>query len=263
MKSFGALIAACCVGVVLFFLDRVGYLSHYRAVSERTLISFVSSAGLAREKLLQPFQYMQDVRELQQYIRDLESERAELLAEKERANKEQTEFETWKEHRELQNQFLPTWLILTNSASIPMGSQQDIESGSMVLAHGVMIGRVRDVRPQFSSVELLVAMQTKLPVRIRELNIEGVLERDGDHVVLTHLDSQAKIVEGLIVTTVGDDRGLLPFIPLGRVSRVLSSESEPSQRVEIELLITPTNGMPVVVLPTLEHSAQQKGVGND
>ncbi|HKY74278.1 MAG TPA: rod shape-determining protein MreC, partial [Patescibacteria group bacterium] len=66
--------------------------------------------------------------------------------------------------------------------------------------------------------------------------------------VITHVNSEHPLLEGQTVTTIGDDRGMLPFLPIGTIEKVLSSASDPFQSAEVRIALHVRNGMPVSVL---------------
>lgn len=217
---------------------------------ERMVIPFVASAGQARAMSLIPQQFLIDKQRLLDKVAELEQKQAELIGVQQQAKTDQDEFLAWKENHQLSEKFISTSLLLANRAVLPIGALQGIQPGAMVVAHGAMIGTVTEVQPQFAFVELLENTQNKLSVRVRELNVVGLLEKDGSTIILSHINSPSRLEKGQVITTTGDGEGILPFIPLGKIFRVVNSPSEPFQRAELDLLIHPTNGMAVSVLQT-------------
>lgn len=244
------LIIVCGVAVLCMLADRFGLLKPARALMERMVIPFVASAGQVRAITSTPQRLLKDRQKLLNKIAELEQKQAELIAVQQQDQTDQSEFMAWKENHQLSAKFISTSLVLANNAVLPIGSMQGVQSGAMVVAHGAMIGIVTEVQPQFAFVELLESTQNKLSVRVRELNAIGLLEKDGSTVILSHINSLSSLEKGQVVTTTGDGEGILPFIPLGKILRVVSSPSEPFQRAELDLLIHPTNGMAVSVLQT-------------
>jgi rod shape-determining protein MreC len=244
----------CVVGLLTLFADRAGALHHLRGTLERASFQFVFSAGLAREAVKQPGYLMQSKYDLMQQVIDLRAQNAELIASQETQARNQQEFETWKESHQLNEHLIPTSLILTDRSIVPVGSNQGVAVGAMVLAHGSMIGQISEVYPQLSSVELLENTTEKLPVRLREVNTVGLLQHEEKNLVVSHMSVQAHMQAGQIVTTVGQVEGVLPFIPVGRIQQVISMSSEPFQTAIVELLVQPTNGMGVSVLQTAKEA---------
>ena len=244
------LIAVCGIAVVCILADRFGFLKQTRAWMERMVVPFVASASQALAMALAPQQFLIDKQKLVDKVAELEQKQAELIADQQQTKTDQDEFASWKENHQLSSKFISTSLLLANRAVLPIGSIQGVQSGAMVVAHGAMIGTVIDVQPQFAFVELLESTQNKLSVRVRELNAVGLLEKDGSTVILSHINSPFPLEKGQIVTTTGDGEGILPFIPLGKILRMVNSPSEPFQRAELEFLVHPTNGMAVSVLQT-------------
>src|SRR3989338_10098781 len=232
------------------YLGRPIWIDCISASMERMVVRFVASAGQARAIALAPQHLFIEKQRLLEKVTELEQKQAELIGVQQQAKTDQDEFLSWKEHHQLSKKFISTSLVLADRAVIPIGSMQGIRSGSMVVAHGAMIGTVIEVQPQFASVDLLEHTQDTLPVRIRELNAVGLLEKDGSTVILSHITVSSSLEKGQVITTIGDGEGILPFIPVGKILRVIHSASEPFQRAELDLLIHPTNGMSVSVLQT-------------
>ncbi len=240
----------CGIAVLCILADRFGSLKPVRARLERMVMPFVASAGQARAMALVPQQFLVDRQKLVDKVSELEQKQAEFIAAQQQAKTDQDEFTTWKENHQLSEKFVSTSLLLANRAVLPIGLMQGVQPGAMVIAHGAMIGTVIEVQLQFAFVELLESTQNKLSVRVRELNAVGLLEKDGSTVILSHINSPSHLEKGQVVTTTGNGEGILPFIPLGKIFRVINSASEPFQRAELEFLVHPTNGMTVSVLQT-------------
>ena len=251
------LIVVCGIAILCILADRFGVLKPARAWMEQMVIPFVASAGQARAIASTPQQLLRDKQLLLHKVTQLEQEQSELIAVQQQTKTDQDEFIAWKENHQLSAKLISTSLILANRAVLPIGLLQGIRPGAMVVAHGAMIGIVSEVQPQFAFVELLENAQNKLSVRVRELNIVGLLERDGSKVILSHVNSSSHLEKGQVITTTGDGEGVLPFIPVGKILRVVSSPSEPFQRAELDFLIHPTNGMAVSVLQTTSAESTQ------
>lgn len=237
-----------CVGLLFFTADRLGALKGLRPNLEQAAVPFLQSAALARRTTQAPFEWISFRRDLERDVQVLEKDRARLLSENERLQTLIEQSNELQQAKRTDARFVPTTLILASRSVLPVGSNQGIADGAAVTSEGVLVGVVTAVRPQMSEVSLIEFYQGKLPVRIRETQTEGVLQREKDVLVITHVNSEHPLIEGQVVTTVGDDKGMVPFLPVGTVVKVLSSASDPFQRAELRIALHTRNDMPVSVL---------------
>lgn len=237
-----------CSGLLLFTADKLGTLKRVRPNLDRVIVPFLQSAASVRRAAQAPFEWVSFRRDLERDVQVLEQDRARLLSENERLQTLVEQSGEIQQARRIDVRFIPTTLILASRPVLPIGSDQGIVDGAAVTSEGVLVGVVTAVRPQMSEVSLIEFYQGKLPVRIRETQAEGVLQREKDVLVITHVNSEHPLVEGQVVTTVGDDKGMIPFLPVGTVIKVLSSASDPFQRAELRIALHARNDMPVSVL---------------
>lgn len=266
--KFGAVLLVA--GVFFFSLQKVGLGDGVRVVLEKLSVPFTQSSGRFRAFVYAPFVFIESAQHAEQENVSLREERAELLSFLELRNVEQLKKQDKNLLAQRDATFLPTLFIGAEQPMIPIGMRQGIEEGAMVSSHDVLVGIVTRVGAQFSQVETLSHLRRKLTVRVREVEAQGLLEQEKGEVMLTHVRPDASLKEGQIVTTFGSSDGILPYVPIAKVKKVLSSPADPFHRASLELLIIPKDGGVVSVLQNaalpehmqqknaLQHYVQQK-----
>ena len=117
-----------------------------------------------------------------------------------------------------------------NQVTILKGKEEGLKENDFVWNEEGYIGRVKEIRNHSSIVELFTSSHTSLPVIVQ--NSSGVLEREGEDLVVKKIISKEKIEEGSIIyTSIYSDIHL--SIPVAKVISVKNSN------VEQTLTVTP------------------------
>jgi len=241
-------VALVLCGVLIFGIEKSGGIN-LRAGIERVMLPFILSSGRFRSTMTTPFLFIDVVRHAEQENQELRAERARLISALEEMKMSKSLVHERMINMPANNtSYIQTFFIDANTPMIPIGERQGVRSGAMILKEGVFVGLVTQASVQFSHVETLSNISKKLSVRVRETQTEGLLERGKEGLMLTHIRPDAILTIGHTITTFGSDEGILPYIPLGRVSRIISSPSDPFQRTIIDPLIMVRDGDAVSVL---------------
>ncbi|HSX58300.1 MAG TPA: rod shape-determining protein MreC [Candidatus Saccharimonadales bacterium] len=123
---------------------------------------------------------------------------------------------------------------------IDAGKNDGVSKGELAVVKSILLGKVVDVSPKVSSVQLLSDPSTKIPVRT-ESGAEGILEgRFGQGVVLTNVVQSAKLVQGELIFTSGKDN-YPANLAVGKIDKVNKVEKEFFQSASVENLVNPND----------------------
>lgn len=242
-----------CAGLVA--LDLTGQLRGLRSVLEPAIGPMVTFSGNIHDAIVMPVQWVQFSRKGILRVGELEHQLGTVHVQEVELNAIKKENEELR--RQLGSQFklegrtipelISTELIGGTPFSLPIGTAQGVRDGAMVISSGNLIGFVHKSSFHFSSVELLAALQHKVPVRTVN-GTEGILESVGGRLIVSHLSKDIPIELGSVIVTAGDPSGTIPGIPVGKVSRIISTPADVVAQVELEQAIEARSGMSVLVL---------------
>jgi len=146
-----------------------------------------------------------------------------------------------------QSQYLPSSLILTEFAAVPVGIRDGVRDGAAVIADGMLIGRIETAGFTYSKVLLLQNSAKKMRVKISDSEIEGVLVRENNQLFMDFISSEHEIPLSSTVVTIGELPGILPGLPIGTLVEVVSSSSDPVQKARIETILQPKQHISVFI----------------
>jgi cell shape-determining protein MreC len=245
---------AAVVCAALFLTHTTAPVQQFRAAVEPIIIlPIVKQSSYVRSLFARPSLMIQSLWDQAGTIELLQQENAELRSKLAAVSQscedaiEQTK--TWNQSKGLDARFRPTQLFLGDVAALPIGYQQDIYEGAVVVSHGVFVGVVSKSTPHFSVLSLpMNDAAFKLLVRIPDASSSGVLEYTKEGVVVEHLSQTLPIVEGQEIVTAGDQGGIIPNIPIGTIQSIQSAPSDPFISASVRLYVQVKHGLPVAVL---------------
>lgn len=241
-----------CVGLVLFSVERAGFGIGLRPFFEKFSLPFIQTSGRFHAFIYAPFIFLDSAQHAEQENENLRVQRAELLRILDDKSYEEAIASEKKLSFRKDTRFIQSIIIGSEQPVVSVGSLQGIDEGAMVTSHEALVGIITHVGAQFSQVELLSNLMRKMQVRVREIEVEGLLEKENGELVLSHIRPDAKLAVGQLVTTFGSSEGVLPYVPIGKVKQLLGSPSDPFQRAAIELLMFPKDGTVVSILQNRE-----------
>ena len=107
------------------------------------------------------------------------------------------------------------------------GRAQNVESGQAVVDDKGLIGRVVDTGRQASRVLLLTDIQSRVPIYIEDVDVEGILvgkTRQDPAISITRLSEEIEVVPGQRVLTSGAGGALPRGLPIGEVKTERNGE---------------------------------------
>mgnify|MGYP000064712324 CR=1 FL=1 len=108
---------------------------------------------------------------------------------------------------------------------IDKGSNDNVSKNDLVVVKNILVGKVVDVSPKISSIQLLSDPDTSIPV-ITQSGVEGILEgKFGSEILLTNVLQSEELKEKEIVFTSG--KGDFPRnLVVGEIAKVNKIEKE-------------------------------------
>lgn len=253
-------IALTLAGII--FLSFQHSSSATRSTLEVLSAPIIQLSGKFRAYVFAPIVFIESMKHLEQDIETLRAERAMLLSLLEIKNVEELKKKEIRTPTGDNESFLTTLLIASEQPMVPVGARQGVKEGAMVNSRDALVGIVKRVGVQFSQVELLSNLSQKLSVRVREVGAEGLLEQEKGEPILTHVRPDVVLKEGQVVTTFGSSEGILPYVPIAKIKKILSSPADPFHRASLELLIIPKDGDAVSVLKNATDTGDAKKTGD-
>ena len=119
-----------------------------------------------------------------------------------------------------------------DKVTILKGDKEGIKKGDVVVNEKGLVGKVSQVFPSYSEVTLLNSDATMYSVKVQ--NSYGMLQKEGDKMVIKDITSKEEIQTGSLVYT-SDFTDIPGNILVGKVSEVLKEEI--TQKVYVSLAI--------------------------
>lgn len=128
-------------------------------------------------------------------------------------------------------------IIKSDQAMVNKGSLDGIGEGQIVVdPSGVLVGRVRLVRPHVSLVERPVDSSARIAVKISRKPTAGILVGKGDKVILDGALQAESLEVGDVVVTSGSDGMYPPGLVVGTVAQIMHQPAEVTKQALVEIL---------------------------
>lgn len=121
--------------------------------------------------------------------------------------------------------------------AVSAGQTEGVHVGNLVILSDTMIGRVIDVQPSQSRIELLSSVDAEPVLAVTESGYQGLLKGNGKGVILTQLPPDAEIKIGERLVSVGQE-GVEPGIFLGIVAGENPTATAPTKTIPIDQLVS-------------------------
>lgn len=208
------------LGIIKPVVERVGLpLSQIHA---RVIGSVASSANYFGQAVLRTEQ-----------VRELERGYAIALAQLSELEQLRQENQILREmlentDRTLETKRITAPIVSLSVPAISAGEQEGVVSGSMVGARGILLGRVKEVSMHQSTVELFSG-PASAPVLVKtESGVQGLVQGNGQQVILTQIPREEAIAGGQRVITLGQP-GISSGLLVGTVGEIITRDSAPVQ----------------------------------
>lgn len=213
--------------------ELAGFLQPVTELSERAVLP-VQKLGIQLVQVVpSTWANLQRMRGLERHVQSLElsyNQALVELAELQGVKEENQQLRLLLENTN--RKFLPSVLavpiISYGLPAVTVGTDQQIETGAAVMVQQTLVGRVKELRAQQASVELLF-QSTSTPVLVRtERGATGVIKGDGKRVVLTEVSLDEDLEVGQRVVTVAQP-GIRADIVVGTVQSIQTDPASPVQ----------------------------------
>ena len=113
----------------------------------------------------------------------------------------------------------------TRSILINVGSKNGAKQGQAVMGSFALVGVLVEVGDDYSRVLLTTDLNSRIPVKIQNSHVPGILTGDNSlSAKLSFLPQETKLAEGQIIITSGRGGVLPPDLPIGMVKRTKGSK---------------------------------------
>lgn len=236
------LLAALAVGVVVLLAERVGWSVAITGTIQKALIPFTSQVTSFVRFVEQPLYTLNSMyssaQELSQ-IKILYAQSLAQLTDLEALKKENQQLRQMIENRHLSlnERIVAAPIVSYGYPAISVGSAQEVREGNLVLVADTLLGRVVEVGPEESRVELLSSKEAQ-PVLVQtQSGLQGIVQGTGRGIVLTQLPPDVTITVGDRVTTLGQP-GIKSGILVGVISADQVQATSPIKTVPLDQLVS-------------------------
>lgn len=173
------------------------------------------------QKVFQPWYRVKELWNVTAKLEDLQYRYAEAAATAVRLK--DVEKENQELHQILENSdrrrdihILTTPVISYGQAILPVGQQDGVQVGAMVLANDNLVGLISEVQTKESQITLLSQMTEMGIMAETETNIKGLVKGNGREVLFTEVARDQEVQVGQLITTIGQP-GIEKGILIGKI----------------------------------------------
>ncbi|MBD3250441.1 MAG: hypothetical protein GF381_02650 [Candidatus Pacebacteria bacterium] len=203
------------------------------------LLSFNVSLG---QKVTAPVQQLNKAYKSAYRVQDLERRLAQAEAEVGRLKQLEKENQDLKKmlqnsDRSLEPALISSPILTWAQPAVAAGSQQGVKPSAPVLVNNTLVGRISQVRPDFSYIQLLKDRSTKPVLAETESGIQGLIQGDGRRVILTELPTESELSVGEKVVTLGQE-GIGSGLFIGQIASIQSGHSAAVKQAVVEQYVS-------------------------
>lgn len=200
----------------------------------------------------QPYRWLMFQKNGARKLAELEERYARIIARQSQVLEEETLLAAFPEDApDAFLRYVSVRIVFTELPILYVGRADGVQEGAAVLDNGVFVGWVSYASRNLSTITLVSDMQYPLRVIGQKSGIEGILRKVDRGYVIEELSWDASVDTGEVFLTYGTSDGIPPMIPVAEVTKNESKASDPTQRVEAELLFTPKHGDAVLVMKNM------------
>ena len=121
---------------------------------------------------------------------------------------------------------------------IDKGKKDGLSEGLAVITSGnIIIGKLIEVADSFSKVELIISPNSKIYASIQDSGLEGLIKgKKGGGLIMDLLPPDSKIKKDETIISSGSAGGFPPNFLIGKISKIISFESNASKKAQVEPL---------------------------
>lgn len=241
------------ISLVLLLLYQAKILNPFLNITQMVTVPIQYAAFSFRDGIEDQFSVLTFWRSGESRIRQLEQRNAELTAKA--AQVEGLE----RENQELKNQLgskalpvtelIPVAIVgFDHDLVIGAGSNQGVKVGQAVIYLDNLVGKVNRVEPRVSFVQLPNDGSAKIPCKIKLVRCISSGQFNST-ILLDRVTQTEEVVSGDIVQTSGQEGLFPPNLVIGKVGKILSTETDLFVQAQIEPVIDYSKLTTVFLLP--------------
>lgn len=232
------------VSLCLLFLDLRGNLVFLKSGSSYVISPFYFASSNSRDSLRETFSFLTFWKSGEKRIRYLEQSNLELLVKATRTDQLERENRVLREQLGVASlasrKMLPAKVVgVGRFLVLGVGLNEGVKVGQMVVIKDVLVGRVLRATDKLSYVILPTDGSSKIPAHVSlKESVRGlVIGQYNSSIVLDQIVQMDKVVENQLILTSGDEGSYEPGLLIGKVGKVLSSETDLFKKVEVQPII--------------------------
>jgi cell shape-determining protein MreC len=139
--------------------------------------------------------------------------------------------------RTLKKSFFTVPVVSFAQPTVMIGDSAGIQSGTVVISHGTLLGFLGETSQYNSRVDLLSQSRSKPIVIKTENGVQGLLRGDGRYIWMSEVPSDAKVAKGEKIFTVGQDKVPRDLL-IGVVAQVSALPQDAVLKIQIKQLVS-------------------------
>lgn len=243
--DYSLLLPFIAISLVLLGVDFLGWLSGFRAVSERIINPISGGIRVVGQATLEPFATLRFALSGHERVTDLESRYAEALVKAEQVeqlSKENESLRTLLGSGTLSDyNYEPVKTISLDGSELVLsiGSTRGLRGGETVVDENhVLVGRVTKVSSWTSWITRVIDAHSRVPVVIGTSKASGLLVGIGSGKAMVEVEQADQVSVGDSVFTSGTNGDYVSGILVGRVVEVENESASVYKKVLIDPLAT-------------------------
>ena len=256
-SQYNILLYLIAIGLVFALLEGFGLVSPIRSFIQKISIPIQISLDQTKNNTRNIFSTLSDAIELRDKNAHLGEKNALLRAENERLKSLESENKILREQLGVSKLKKEVLFVAKKIGFSPLatkklllidkGETSGIKEGMIVVVKNILIGRIFEVSPHVSSVQLISDPDTKIPA-ITQGKVRGIIQGQfGAEIELRNVVQGEKLSVGELVLTSGES-GYPAGLVIGEIKEVKKVEKELFQKATITTLISEDNLTTVFVV---------------
>lgn len=221
------------LAIIIGLMELVGWLGFLRPAVEVVGLPVSQVYTRAIGSVLSTGKYLDLAMLKPAEVRELEHNYARVLSQLNELEQLRQENQILREilentDRTLEKKQVTTPIVSLSLPTIAIGQKDGVSIGVMVGARGVLLGRIKEVSDRQSTVELFSSYDSQPLLVKTETGTQGIVQGDGQQVILTQVPREETLASGQRVITVGQP-GISSGLLVGTVGELVTKSSDPFQ----------------------------------
>lgn len=245
------------IAVIGLIFSGVSHFSNFRVSSRKVLLPVASILSRTSLQTIGFFEVWNELKNLNQENADLKQENISLKAQVSQLNEVKNENDELRRQLGVNNSIISlnplVARVITRSPfeafqtiTVDKGIQDGIEPGQVVLSAGFLVGQVSEVSKSFSTVKLITAHNSLIPVVLSQSRAKGLLRGGIKGLVVEDIPADATVSGGEQVVT-ANLANTTGGVPVGQIDEIISTKGEIFQVVKVNSPVN-INQLSIVVI---------------